>query len=48
LPAFEQALADLLRDPARRAALGKAGREWASQRFSLDALEVRLRALVAR
>jgi glycosyltransferase involved in cell wall biosynthesis len=46
LPRFEQALDALLRDPARRAALGRAGREWAMRRYSLDALEARLRALL--
>lgn len=44
---FESALADLLQDPSRRAALGHAGREWAERRYSLDALEACLRVVLA-
>ncbi len=46
LDRFAEALGALLRDPGRRRALGRAGREWAEQRYSIPALETRLRELL--
>lgn len=40
---FPARLAALLVDPVRRRALGRAGREWAERRFSLEAMERRVR-----
>ncbi len=52
LDAFERALADVLADPERQAALAKAGRAWAESRYSAPVLEqivgARLAALLGR
>jgi len=45
---FPARLAALLGDAARRRALGRAGREWAEGRFSLEAMERRVREQFVR
>lgn len=46
LQRFAEALASLLSDSPRRAALAAAGRAWVGERFSLDAVEARVRSLL--
>jgi glycosyltransferase involved in cell wall biosynthesis len=46
LPRFGEALASLLGDAPRRAALGAAGRAWVGERFSPTAVEARVRSLL--
>lgn len=45
-PAVTSAIAELLDDPARRAAMGEAGRRWVEQVWSWEAIADRFRALL--
>jgi glycosyltransferase involved in cell wall biosynthesis len=47
LPRFAEALASLLGDAPRRAALAAAGRAWVGERFSPAAVEARVRSLLS-